>query len=142
LPLLALALTVEISQRANSVAFGLKNMAGMRGGQGIKLSSIQSPEKLRSVEQVSLVIVTTPKWQAWLISPTATAMSLVLDALVYVVAWTHVLLAPYTKVEESFNLHAIHDILLYGGHREAIQKVCSDPSESLSSSISLPPPSS
>jgi alpha-1,6-mannosyltransferase len=67
-------------------------------------------------------------------------MSLVLDALIYVVAWAHVLLAPYTKVEESFNLHAIHDILLYGGHREAIQKVCSD--SSLSSSISLTAPSS
>jgi hypothetical protein len=50
-------------------------------------------------------------------------MSLGLDALIYVVAWTHVLLAPYTKVEESFNLHAIHDLLFYGVHRETIRKV-------------------
>ncbi|KAF7290124.1 Mannosyltransferase [Mycena chlorophos] len=41
-------------------------------------------------------------------------MSLVLDALVVSAAWTHVLLAPYTKVEESFNLHAVHDVLMYG----------------------------
>jgi alpha-1,6-mannosyltransferase len=51
------------------------------------------------------------------------SMTLVLDALIYVVAWTHVLLAPYTKVEESFNLHAIHDFLFYGVHHEMIPKV-------------------
>jgi hypothetical protein len=50
-------------------------------------------------------------------------MSLVLDVLIFAVAWTHVLLAPYTKVEESFNLHAIHDLLFYGGHSDALQKV-------------------
>jgi alpha-1,6-mannosyltransferase len=50
-------------------------------------------------------------------------MSFVLDVLIFAVAWTHVLLAPYTKVEESFNLHAIHDLILYGGHPDALQKV-------------------
>ena len=50
-------------------------------------------------------------------------MTLVLDALIYAVAWTHVLLAPYTKVEESFTLHALHDLLLYGGSPDVLQKV-------------------
>ncbi|KAI9463196.1 alpha-1,6-mannosyltransferase subunit [Lactarius psammicola] len=47
-------------------------------------------------------------------------MGLVLDTLIFTVAWTHVLLAPYTKVEESFNLHATHDILLRGVHPSAL----------------------
>lgn len=41
-------------------------------------------------------------------------MSFALDALIVITGWTHVLLAPYTKVEESFNLHAVHDSLMYG----------------------------
>ncbi|KAH9055207.1 alpha-1,6-mannosyltransferase subunit [Lactarius vividus] len=49
-------------------------------------------------------------------------MGLVLDALIFAVAWTHVLLAPYTKVEESFNLHATHDILFRGVHPSALQE--------------------
>ncbi|KAI0267847.1 Alg9-like mannosyltransferase family-domain-containing protein [Gloeopeniophorella convolvens] len=49
-------------------------------------------------------------------------MSLVLDALVCAVSWAHVLLAPYTKVEESFNLHAVHDILFHGVQRDALEK--------------------
>ena len=53
-------------------------------------------------------------------------MTLVLDALIYAVAWAHVLLAPYTKVEESFTLHALHDLLLYGGNSDALQKVRSN----------------
>ena len=36
------------------------------------------------------------------------------DALIFVTAWTYVFLAPYTKVEESFNIHATHDVLMYG----------------------------
>ncbi|KAI0309435.1 GPI mannosyltransferase, partial [Amylostereum chailletii] len=42
-------------------------------------------------------------------------MSVAQDLLIIAVGWTHVLLAPYTKVEEeSFNLHATHDVLMYG----------------------------
>jgi hypothetical protein len=50
-------------------------------------------------------------------------MGLVQDILIFAVAWTHVFLAPYTKVEESFNLHATHDILLHGVHPTALMEV-------------------
>ncbi|KAI0671330.1 Alg9-like mannosyltransferase family-domain-containing protein [Trametes maxima] len=41
-------------------------------------------------------------------------MSTSLDAIIFLTSWTYVSLAPYTKVEESFNLHATHDVLMYG----------------------------
>ena len=49
-------------------------------------------------------------------------MDLALDSLVLATAWLHVIIAPYTKVEESFNLHAIHDVLMYGVGREGLEK--------------------
>ncbi|KZV62383.1 glycosyltransferase family 22 protein [Peniophora sp. CONT] len=47
-------------------------------------------------------------------------MSFALDILLLAGAWGHVLAAPYTKVEESFNLHATHDILMYGVTPDAL----------------------
>jgi len=41
-------------------------------------------------------------------------MNVPLDILLFATGWVHVLLAPFTKVEESFNLHATHDVLMYG----------------------------
>lgn len=37
-----------------------------------------------------------------------------LDVLLFAIPFLHVYLAPFTKVEESFNLHATHDVLMYG----------------------------
>uniref|UniRef100_A0A7S0D9Y8 Mannosyltransferase n=1 Tax=Micromonas pusilla TaxID=38833 RepID=A0A7S0D9Y8_MICPS len=42
------------------------------------------------------------------------ASDLALDALVLAVAAAHVFLAPYAKVEESFNLQATHDVMYHG----------------------------
>ena len=50
-------------------------------------------------------------------------MSFVQDLALLATAWGHVFLAPYTKVEESFNLHAVHDVLMYGIGPDAIQNV-------------------
>ncbi|ATY61957.1 glycosyltransferase family 22 [Cordyceps militaris] len=41
-------------------------------------------------------------------------LDLALNALLFAVPLAHLLVAPHTKVEESFNLQAAHDILVYG----------------------------
>ncbi|KAI0366186.1 hypothetical protein BV20DRAFT_972227 [Pilatotrama ljubarskyi] len=49
-------------------------------------------------------------------------MSTSLDAILLLASWTYVSLAPYTKVEESFNLHATHDVIMYGVRPENLHK--------------------
>ncbi|KAF5342526.1 hypothetical protein D9611_002046 [Ephemerocybe angulata] len=48
-------------------------------------------------------------------------VNLALDGLILATAWLHVALAPYTKVEESFNLHAVHDVLMYGFGKDSLK---------------------
>ena len=50
-------------------------------------------------------------------------MDIALDGLILAISWLHTSLAPYAKVEESFNLHAIHDVLMYGVGRDNLLQV-------------------
>ena len=43
--------------------------------------------------------------------------------LPFIVTFAHIVLSPYTKVEETPALHAVHDILKFGPHPRSIAKV-------------------
>ncbi|KAG8808272.1 dolichyl-P-Man:Man(7)GlcNAc(2)-PP-dolichol alpha-1,6-mannosyltransferase [Serendipita sp. 401] len=45
------------------------------------------------------------------------------DFVLLFLSWAHVLISPYTKVEESFNLHATHDVFFYGVAKASLKKV-------------------
>lgn len=46
-----------------------------------------------------------------------------LDLVLVLVACVHVLVCPYTKVEESFSIQAVHDALAYGVLPSSLDKV-------------------
>jgi hypothetical protein len=49
--------------------------------------------------------------------------TILMDFIFFALAYMHIQGAPFTKVEESFNLHAIHDVLMYGVNSTALQNV-------------------
>ncbi|KAK5823238.1 Alg9-like mannosyltransferase family-domain-containing protein [Linnemannia elongata] len=57
-----------------------------------------------------------PSFQSW------TALEFIVQSLVLVLVLAHIAVAPYTKVEESFNLQATHDILNFGITSKGVQQ--------------------
>ncbi|KAG8847711.1 dolichyl-P-Man:Man(7)GlcNAc(2)-PP-dolichol alpha-1,6-mannosyltransferase, partial [Serendipita sp. 405] len=44
------------------------------------------------------------------------------DFVLLFLSWAHVLISPYTKVEESFNLHATHDVFFHGVAKASLKQ--------------------
>lgn len=59
------------------------------------------------------------------------------DILPFIVTWIQVVISPYTKVEESFTLHAVHDVLAHGLWRGSRQNVGEDNAHSTARSSGL-----
>lgn len=87
------------------------------------LQSAKQPHPAKSKDTSPLTPVTPNVRPKQSTSPPSNLLRLVLLALPFVVTYIHVLLAPYTKVEETPALHAVHDIMKYGTSAENISKV-------------------